>query len=137
MAKLSNMIARLWGRQEPRFLIVGAGNTLSGYGVSSLVFFLLHAFFTPLLVIILICTVLNVTVSYLTNKRLVFRTRGNYLAEYLRFYVVSAVPIGLNFLLLPLAIDWLRMNPYLAIALVTGVTTVVSYVGHKHVSFRA
>lgn len=84
----SNLIARLWGRQEPRFLIVGAGNTLSGYGVSSLIYFLLHAF-TPLLVIILICTVLNITVSCLTNKLLVFRRRGNYLAEYLSAGMVS------------------------------------------------
>ena len=120
---------------EARFLVVGGGNTASGYTVSSLVYYLLHAF-TPLLAIIAICTVINVTVSYVTQKFLVFRTRGNTVAEYLRFYVVSGVSIVLSFVLLPIAIDGLKMNPYLSMAIVTGITTGVSYFGHKHVSFR-
>ena len=130
-----NTILHLWNRQEARFLVVGGGNTLSGYGVSALVYYLLHVF-TPLLVIIALCTVVNISVSYLTNKLLVFRTRGRYLAEYLRFYVVSLVPISLNFVLLPLAIYGLKMNPYLAMAILTGITVVITYFGHKHVSFR-
>jgi putative flippase GtrA len=126
---------RLWQRQEVRFLVVGGGNTVSGYLLSVLIYFLLNVML-PLLVIIAIQTVVNVTISFLTQKLLVFRTRGNYLAEYLRFYVVSAVPIVMNFVLLPVAIDWLGMNPYLAMALLMILMVVILYFGHKYISFR-
>jgi putative flippase GtrA len=135
MLETRNATGPIWRCREARFLMVGGGNTVGGYAISSLVYYLLHRFL-PLLFIISICTIINVSVSFVTNKFLVFRTRGNYLTEYLRFYLVSAVPIGLSFVLLPIAIDRLQMNPYVAIAAITGIGVVISYFGHTHISFR-
>ena len=80
---------------------------------------------------------INVTMAYCSYKFFVFRTKGNYLREYLRFYAVYAVPIGVGFALLPFLIEVFGLNAYLAQAIVIGVTTTVGYFGHKHVSFRA
>jgi putative flippase GtrA len=80
---------------------------------------------------------INVTMAYCIDKFFVFRTKGNYLREYLRFYAVYAVPIGVGFTLLPLLIEVFGLNAYLAQALVVAVTVVIGYFGHKHVSFRA
>lgn len=128
-------VQRAWGKCNVRFLFVGAANTGSGYIISSLGYYVMHAAMR-LELIILICTVVNVTISYTTNKLLVFRTRGNILAEYFRFYLVSAVPIAISFVLLPVAINRLKMNPYVAIAVVTGIGVVASFLGHKFFSFR-
>ena len=50
----------------------------------------------------------NASVSY---RFLVFRTRGNYLRAYLRFYAVYAVPTAAGFILFPLAIEGSRATP--------------------------
>ena len=87
-------------------------------------------------VILVASTILNITMGYCTYKFFVFRTKGNYLREYLRFYVVCAFPIVLNFTLLPLLIEVFHVNAYLAIGIVTAIALANGYLGHKHISFR-
>jgi len=132
---IKELAAGAYARQPLRFLVVGGWNTVTSY----LVFALLYYLFSPYahyLVILAAATVVNITNAFLCYKFIVFRTRGNYLREYLRFYTVYAVPIGLGLFLMTLAIEVLKMNPYLAQALITLGMTVVSYFGHKHFSFR-
>lgn len=81
-------------------------------------------------------TVINVTMAYLCYKFFVFKTRGNYLREYARFYAVYAVPIGIGFVLLPFLIEVAHLNAYLSQAGVMLVGVICSYLGHKHFSFR-
>lgn len=123
-------------RSQPvRFLLVGGVNTAFGYSSFAALYFCLSRF-VHYLVIVLISTVVNVTFSYLTYKFLVFQTHGDYLREYLRFYAVYAVPIGLGVVLFPACIELLHMNAYLAQAAVMAVTVAVSYFGHRNISFR-
>jgi putative flippase GtrA len=132
---LRELASRAYANQPLRFLVVGGWNTGSGY----LVFALLYYFLSPhihYLAILALTVVVNVTNAFLCYKFIVFRTRGNYLREYLRFYAVYAVPIGLGFVLLPFAIEVLKLNAYVAQALVTLFLAGVSYLGHKHISFR-
>jgi putative flippase GtrA len=132
---VNELAARACGSQPLRFLAVGAFNTGAGY----LVFALLYYLFSPYahyLVILGASAVINVTIAFVCYKFIVFRTRGNYLREYLRFYAVYAVPIGVGVALLTFAIEVLKMNAYLAQGLITIGMAVVSYFGHKHISFR-
>jgi putative flippase GtrA len=117
---------------------------------------------------------LNITVAYLGYKLFVFRTKGNYLGEWLKCFAVygTAMIPGLVILsaltrLLQSTIRghavWLHallgaaeghlsgrplallqhiatgrsMAGYLAGAVVIGVSTVYSFVGHKKVTFRS
>ena len=135
MRTLREIIAQAYARQSLRFLVVGAWNTGFGY----LSFALLYYFFSPFahyMAIQAVSVVVNVTNAYLCHKFIVFRTRGNYGREYLRFYAVYAIPIASGFVLLPFAIEVLAMNAYLASALIICLLTFVSYFGHKHFSFR-
>jgi putative flippase GtrA len=135
-SKVVRACGAIFGSQPLRYLVVGGWNTLFGY-VS---FASLYYIFSPVihyLLIMVMSTVINITNAYLFYKFLVFRTRGDYLREYLRFYAVYAVPIASSFILFPLAIEVMGMNPYLAQAGIVGLTIVVSYLGHKHISFRA
>lgn len=81
-------------------------------------------------------TVINITNAYICHKFLVFKTKGNYIKEYMRYYVIYSVPIGLGFVFLPFSIEILKLNFYVAQAILTLITVIISYFGHKHVSFR-
>jgi len=128
-------ILRIWNHEALRYLVVGGANTAFAYGVFAICYHVLapHIHY----MIVLVCsTVLNITVAYLNYKFVVFRTKGNYLREYLRFYGVYAVPIGLGFLLFPLGVEVLHLNAYVTQAVITVITVVLSYFGHKNVSFK-
>ncbi len=135
MPSVKELAARACGSQPLRFLAVGVWNTGFGYLAFALLYFLFSPF-VHYMAILAATVVVNVTNSFLCYKFLVFRTRGHYLREYLRFYAVYAVPIGLGFVLLPVAIEVLKLNAYVAQALITVLMAVVSYLGHKHFSFR-
>ena len=121
--------------REFRFLLVGGFNTVWGFGVTSLFLWLLLPRYSIIWVLV-ISNIINVSVSYLTQKLLVFRTTGAWLHEYLRFYGVSIVPIGLSFVILPFLINVLKFNPHIANGLFTALSVGISYLGHKHVSFK-
>lgn len=127
-------LLKLAKMQVFRFLVAGGWNTVFSY----LVFSGLYYFFSATchyMVILTIATGLGVTNAYICHKFFVFRTEGNYLREYLRFYAVYSVQIIINYIALPILIK-LGMSAYLAQGLIIGVTTIGTYFGHKHISFR-
>jgi putative flippase GtrA len=92
----------------------------------------------------LLSSILNITVSFLGYKWFVFKTRGNYLREWVRCLMVYSGSIFLGLALLPptvLAVSYITTRPaaapYIAGALVLGVQVVLSFLGHKHFSFRS
>lgn len=141
MAKLTEHIPP---GQFLRYLLVGGWNTLFGYST--------YALFTALLtprvrfgyMVASACSsLLNITVAYLGYKFFVFKTQGNYLAEWLRCIAVYGSGMLPGLLLLPLLVEGLRYafhlqrsGPYIAGALVMGLGVVYSFFGHKHFSFR-
>jgi putative flippase GtrA len=127
-------IGRLFSSQAIRFLFTGGWNTIFSY----IVFSALYYFFGDqwhYMVILTISTVAGVTNAYICHKFFVFKTKGNYLREYFRFYVVYSVQIAVNYVSLPLLLK-AGMSPYLAMAVILGLTTLGTYFGHKHISFR-
>jgi putative flippase GtrA len=118
-----------------RFLIAGGWNTVFGYTSFAVLYWLLSRRIHYLVILVGVA-VINITMAFFTHKFFVFRTRGNYVREYLRYYVVYAVPVGIGFIAFPFCIEFLHMNAYLTQLLITGITVVMSYFGHKHVTFR-
>ena len=129
--------------QVVRYLLVGVWNTLFGYGLYALLTYLL----TPLIPYAymaagLLGTVVCITVSFLGYKLLVFRTRGNFLKEYLRCYVVYGTSTLVNLVLLPVLVAVLNLyveprvySPYIAGAILTVGTVVASFIGHQQYTF--
>ena len=107
-----------------------------GYGVYAGMLYL----FQPLvhyMVIAVAGNVLAISMAYATHKLFVFRTKGNVLREYLRFYGVYGVTTVLGLIALPLCVEMMGMSPYVAPLLIMAVGFVVSYFGHKHFSFKS
>jgi putative flippase GtrA len=129
-----------------RFLIVGAWNTLFAYGLFALLTYLLTPRIESPYVAAMTASALGpvvcITVSFVGHKLLVFRTRGNFLKEYLRAFVVYGSTWLASFLVLPLVMRGLNLFvtpraavPYLAGAILTAGTVVVSFFGHKQYTF--
>ena len=122
-------------KEKINYLLVGGWNTVFGYFVFVGLYYWLHNLVHYLLLLV-ISNILSITNAYIGYKIFVFKTKGNYLKEYLRFYLVYGAAIMLNFILLPITVELLRISPPIAQLLVMWFTIVVSYFGHKYFSFR-
>jgi putative flippase GtrA len=153
-AILGNLVRRIPGLakvtshippgQLARYLLVGLWNTGFGFGAYAV----LTAWLTPkiphaYIAASLLSGPLNITVAFLGYKWFVFRTKGNYLKEWLRCFTVYSSSILLSLLLLPLvvgAVRWstgnARLAPYIAGALLTGASVIYSFFGHRKFTFR-
>ena len=142
---MSDLIKHIPPGQFGRYLAVGVCNTAFAYASYALFTALLDRYIpASYMAASLISSVLNITVSFLGYKWFVFKTRGNYLKEWIRCLIVYSGGIALGLLLLPPTVFVVtrltglpRAAPYIAGALVLGVQVVLSFLGHKRFSFRA
>jgi len=132
-----------------RFLIVGGFNTVFSIAFAWL---LIHPFelLFPKVPLPVATTVanyaalpINITVAFLGYKWFVFRTRGNYLKEWLKVFAVYGVSIPFPFVILPIATSlFLRLaiapRPASLLALIvnSGAIACYSYFAHKKFSFK-
>ena len=65
----------------------------------------------------------------------VFKTKGNYCREYLRFYLVYGASFIANLILMPLFVEVGGMKPIPAQGIILFFSVLFGYVGHKHFSF--
>jgi putative flippase GtrA len=144
-------------RQFVRYLAVGIFNTAFGYGTYILCFMLFSTIISshhPSLIAplaSLVSTPLNITVAYFGYKIFVFKTQGNYLAEWLKCFGVYGVGMLPGLLVLSALTRLLQallqhhthiahpssIAAYLAGALVQGFNVITSFFGHKRVTFSS
>lgn len=127
--------ADLWRVRELRYLLVGGFNTLFGYALGVGLYLALSPWLHILLIGV-IGNVVAITVSFTTYKTLVFQTRGRWLAEYLKSWLVYGGSAVLGTLLLWLLVDGLAVPIWIAQALAILITVIVSYLGHARFTFR-
>jgi putative flippase GtrA len=130
--------------QFARYVLVGGFNTVFGYTL----FALMNWAFTGLgsygyMYAWAVTSLISLTVAFLGYKWFVFRTRGNYVAEYIRCLGVYGTTMLVSFVGLTVLVTVLRrllhhpeLAPYIAAAIMTIVTVTISFLGHKNISFR-
>ena len=116
------------------YLAVGGWNTLFGIGLYALVYRLFGGRVHYLLLAVPV-NVAAITNAFLCYKLFVFRTKGRWLREYLRCYLVygSGTLAGMGLLWLFAGV--FGMSPVYANTLGTAIVVVASYFGHKYFSF--
>jgi putative flippase GtrA len=165
--------------QFVRYLGMGIFNTLFGYISFAVALTLLNAMLPARLLYLTVIlasilpTPLNITVAYFGYKFLVFRTKGNYLGEWLKCFAVYGTGMIPGLVALSALTRFLQsmihrhaaslhillntverhlsghslaflqriatgkaIAGYIAGAIVIGVSTIYSFVGHKKVTFR-
>ena len=131
-----------------RYLLVGVGNTLFGYGC----FFAFTRLFIHLVpgqpslmasAAVVASTFINITVSFFGYKLFVFRSTGNTLHEYLRSFLVYLPTMAISAVAIaPLTLLFLHISrvrtwaPYIAGATLQAITVIVSFFGHKRITFQ-
>lgn len=122
-------------REQLLYLVVGAWNTVFGYGVWALMQYVLGDTLNYLVIIVLSwpIAVLNAYVGY---RYIVFRSRGSVASELPRFSLVYVAALIANLALLPIALRVLPFSIYLDQAIFFSAVVVCSYLGHKYYSFR-
>lgn len=142
--RLASLTKHIPPGQIGRYFLVGIWNTAFGYGTYAAFTALLYRYGNnSYLAAMVLSSLLNITVAFLGYKWFVFKTRGSYLKEWLRCLSVYSGSMLLSFVTLPGLVfalrNWFgydRGAPYLAGAILTCVAVVVSFFGHKHISFR-
>lgn len=117
-----------------RYLIVGGWNTLFGFVVGPMIYYGLQGKMHVLLVGT-IAYAASITMAFLTHKLFVFRTKGRWISEYLRCYVVYGGTATIGILALWGLVDGMGVPFWLAQALIVLITVTVSYFGHSKFTF--
>ena len=121
--------------EKIRYLLVGGYNTAFGY----ILFVLLLMLFKGrihYLIVLVISHVISVTNAYLAYKFLVFKTQGYWLHEFGKFNTVYLGVLAINLVALPAMVELLAIRPAIGQAWFVVITVIVSYLGHKHFSFK-
>jgi len=85
----------------------------------------------------LVCAhVVSVLIAFVLYRLAVFRVRGHVLKDLWRFETVYLTALGVNFVLLPVLVEIAHLPVLGAQGLIVLVTSVMSWLGHKHFSFR-
>jgi putative flippase GtrA len=130
------MLTRLADKQFVRYLAVGAFNTAFGYGLFAALFAGLHGCVPEAhMIVFIISNVIAVAVAFLGYRYLVFRSRGPFVSELLRCYLVYSTSFFLGAALLYILVDRAGLNVYFAQAIITLITIVASFLGHRHFTF--
>lgn len=131
-------------QQFLRYVLVGGFNTVFGYGLFAFLNwsttrlgsynYMYASFFGSLI---------SITLAFLGYKWFVFRTRGNYLAEWIRCLGVYGSGVLIALAGMPILVTALRHSlqkpvqaPYIAGAIMTVVIMLYSFLGHKRVTFN-
>lgn len=118
-----------------RYLIAGGWNTLFGYLLGVYLYYSLNKDLHIVLIAI-IANILSITMSYFTYKVFVFKTKGNWLTEYLRCYMVYGLTSTLSILLLWITVDLFKIDIWIAQGLTIILTVSISYFLHAKFTFK-
>jgi len=132
-----NDIGERYG-EKIRFLVVGAWNTLFSIGVLWLMDRYIPYDATSVVqkeLVLLGAWALGVTQNFFTFKLLVFRTRGYWLREYVRMYVVYVAAFAVQSAITLTVSQVFGASLFWANLPAVAVVTVLSYVGHKYFTF--
>jgi putative flippase GtrA len=135
-------LIRLVHDQRVAFLVIGVINTVVGFAIfiaaSETVGQLVDHRFGKIagsLVTLGITHVLAVLFAFVMHRRFVFRVRGHVLRDLVRFWSVYLTAAGINFVALPVLVE-LGLDRIPAQVIIVASTTLLSYFGHRHFSFR-
>ena len=130
--------------QFVRYIVVGGFNTAFGYGLFALLTWSFRGLGSyNYMYAAVLANVIAISVAFLGYKWFVFRTRGNYLIEWIRCFGVYGTSALIGLACLPILVPILRhvlrrpeQAPYIAGAILMIVTVLFSFFGHKNFSFR-
>lgn len=135
MLELYLRLEQLWFTvpEKMRFLLIGGYNTVLSYLIFLLFFELFNLNYNLALILQYL---ISVNISILTMRYYVFRSRKNFTAEYFKAWGTYLLMLLLNFIWLNVFALYFNIYPAYAQLIYIFVSTVLTYLSHKHFSFR-
>ena len=121
--------------QGLRYLIVGAWNTVFGYGAFALLNLTLGDRI-HYLILLVPATALAILNAYVFYRAFVFKVEGHWWRDLTRFSTVYLGAFAANLALLPLLVEVVGVPVLIAQAVVIAGTVVASFFSHRAFSFR-
>lgn len=125
----SNVVALM------KYLTAAGVNTLFGLAAYPLLYWVLHQHLSYL-VILVICQAICISFSYINYKLFVFKTKQNYLREFIKFVGFYAIFLAFNLIALPVLVEYAKLNPVIAQTIIAFALMIASYFWHRHISFK-
>lgn len=122
-------------REQVLYLVVGAWNTLAGYGAFAILYFLLGGRLSDAMIIIASYAV-AIANAYVGYRYVAFRSHASIIHEFPRFSAVYVATLVVNLAFFPLALSALPVGAYVVQAVFTIGVVIASYLAHRHFSFR-
>jgi len=117
------------------YLLVGCWNALFGYGVAVALLYSLSSLMHTVFIGIII-NIFTISMSFITYKLLVFKTKGNWLQEYLRSWTVYAGTALTGLVLLWIMVDYFRVKIWLAQGIIMIILVIITYICHSRFTFK-
>lgn len=135
MNGMRNSLQAAWRHEKFRFLVVGVFNTIFGY----LVFLALYLAFGTrchYLMLSAISHAISVLVAFCGQRTLVFHSTQPWPAEFIRYNVSLIFSFLTGLLCLYVLVEFAKLNPGVGQAITVAVSVVISYLTHRHYSFK-
>lgn len=132
-------LLRLVRRQEVAFALVGGFNTVMGMVLTIMWLSILGDMVSKDVAAALsvaLAYAVGMVIAFVMHRTLVFRVRGHIVRDFIAFVGVNLVGMVLNMILLQLAVSLLHVPAKPAAVVVMGLVAVVTFFGHRHISFR-
>jgi putative flippase GtrA len=129
--------AQVWWRlpQKIRFLVVGGYNTVFGYLVFAALYLALGHRIHYLIVGSLAHLIALVN-AFVVHRRLVFGSTGQWYSSFFRFSISQLAAFCVGLCGLYVLVEFVRLRPLWAQALVTSMSVALTYCLHRYFSFR-
>lgn len=132
---MKNLTVSLLKDKKIRYVLAGAWNTLFGY---CLMVSLYENFNKDLHLVFIafLSSFIAITMSFLTYKIFVFKTKGNWFQEWMRSFLVYGGASLVSTTILWLLIDIFLIDIYIAQAISIVIVIIVSYISHSKFTFK-
>lgn len=117
-----------------RFLLVGGVNALFSYIIFAIAVFLIGQ--EHYQICVALQWIISSVFSFINQKILVFCTKGNWVAEYLKCCTTWVVSYFCNALILELIVRFISKNVYVGQLFSIFMASVVTYILFKHFAFK-
>lgn len=116
-------------RQFIKFGLVGLLSFLVDAGIYLILTRYLAVFYLIAKMISFILAAIN---SYIFNRAWTFRSKNTQIGrEFIQFFIVSSIGLGLNSLIMFLAVDYIKLNDILGLVIATAITMFWNFSANK------
>lgn len=129
---IPSLVRTAFGNEQIRYLAVAGTTTLAYLGLLAVLLTVL-----PYMAAILVAQAAIISIAFPTYRRLIFRSRQPWRRDLPRFVSVWGGGFVAGLVATPLLVELAGMPPLPAQVLAVVVVAVLSYLGHRYISFRS